>query len=74
MSLIQQGPIRAPPLGVTYQLANQLHVTHENDGVRIIIDSLGHPDSRFTSDGLHAQGLEVWVEEMRQFDGEAFPS
>ena len=73
MSLIQQGPIRAPPLGVTYQLANQLHVTHENDGVRIIIDSLGHPDSRFTSDGLHAQGLEVWVEEMRQFDGEAFP-
>ena len=73
MSMIQQGPIRVPPQGVTYQLANQLHVTHENDGVRIIIDTLGNPDARFTSEGLSAQGLDVWVEDMRQFDGESFP-
>jgi hypothetical protein len=73
MSMMQQGPIRIPPQGVTYQLADQLHVTHEDDGVRIIIDTLGNPDSRFTSDGLSAQGLEVWVEVMRQFDGESYP-
>jgi len=71
--MIQQGPIRIPPQGVTYQLADQLHVTHENDGVRIIIDTLGNPDARFTSEGLSAQGLGVWVERMRQFDGEQYP-
>jgi hypothetical protein len=74
MSIIKQGPIRVPPQGVTYQLADQLHVTHENDGVRIIIDTLGNPDSRFISDGLRAQGLNVRVEVMRQFDGESFPA
>lgn len=73
MSMIQHGSIRIPPQGVTFQLATQLHVTHENDGVKIIIDTLGRPDPRFASDGLSAQGLEVWVEVMRQFDGESYP-
>ena len=73
MSIVRQGHISVPPQGVTYQLAEQLHVTHEADGVRIIIDTLDNPDQRFTSEGLSAQGLDVWVEEMRQFDGESFP-
>ena len=73
MSMIQHGSIRIPPQGVTFQQATQLHVTHENDGVKIIIDTLGRPDPRFASDGLSAQGLEVWVEVMRQFDGESYP-